>query len=93
MNTTPNTVHANTTSVFNRHYPFTLPYTLSAFYTSMAPGYLQQKGIWAELPTKFQWDIYNASKAGKGFTVTKEELDTISDAHWVYIEPLLSGMV
>jgi hypothetical protein len=92
-NTTPNTVHANTTSVSTRHYSFALPVTLSAFYTSMAPGYLQQKGIWADLPVSFQWLIYNASQKGESVTITKAELDQISDAHWQHIQPLLSGMV
>lgn len=91
MNTTPNTVHSNT--VHTRHYSFVLPHTLSSFYTSMAPGYLQQKGIWNELPVDFQWKVYNAAQAGQSFTVTKEELDTISDAHWAHIEPLLKGMI
>jgi hypothetical protein len=74
----------------DRKYDFDLPKTFPSWEVGMAPGMLQSKGIWVDLPVPFQWKIYNAAQNGESLTITKAELDSLSDTSWVAIKDALN---
>ena len=74
----------------SRQYPFALPLAVPAWVVSQAPSFLQQKGVWDELPVRLRNVIVEASNAGQGLEITESELNTISDSAWVDVGPILA---
>jgi len=74
-----------------RHYPFEFPINVPFFYRRTLIDKIVQAGLWDELPVALIIRLLEAEKHGSGITITKDDLNTISDETWKKVEKLLKA--
>jgi hypothetical protein len=77
----------------SRVYDFELPYTISGIEAEIGVGNIQTAGYWnvADIPQDLQ-DRMTAGEGlfGNGATISKDDIDRISDRAWKYIAAQLN---
>jgi len=74
-----------------RVYDFDLPYTISGIQDSVGISDLQSAGLWDKIPTDLQAKLEAGdSWFSSGVSITKADLDELSDPVWNYIAAQLN---
>jgi hypothetical protein len=69
-----------------RAYPFSLPVVVPAFYVPVLGEKIVNAGMWNHLSRDMQQRVHNAWSERQPLTISKADLDAISDADWAVVQ-------
>lgn len=68
-----------------------LPYMVAHWKIGFAISRLQSAGVWDQLPSDLRKRVTDANEAGRSYSITKVDLDSVSDDAWKHLSEMIGG--